>query len=95
MNPVDTDLKNLRDKIDVIDEQIVTLLAARFDITRQVGKLKAQQNLPVESRGREALQFEQFSRLALAVGISENLIQNLYHLIIDEVKREHNAIRSE
>ena len=94
MNPNDVDLNNLRTQIDTIDDKIVALLAQRFNITRQVGTLKAQQNLPVESADREALQFAAFNRLARSADISEKLIQNLYQLIIDEVKREHQAIRS-
>ena len=47
------DLSQLRQEIDTIDRQLVALFEQRMAVTRQVGKYKLSQGLPVLDRGRE------------------------------------------
>ncbi len=50
---MERNIKELRERIDSIDEKIIDLLAQRFEIAREVGKLKRQLNLKVEDSNRE------------------------------------------
>ena len=52
------DLSKLREKIDVIDDELVRLFAARMDVAAQIADYKKQNGLPiyVPSREREKLQ---------------------------------------
>ena len=47
------DLKELRQEIDRIDRQIVTLFEQRMAVTRNVGLYKLANGIPVLDRGRE------------------------------------------
>ncbi len=56
----DSELAALRIEIDKIDAHIVELLAQRFDITNQVGVLKAQKKLSAIDPEREAVSGTEF-----------------------------------
>lgn len=47
------DLKEVREKIDTIDEKIADLFAARMDEVERVTEIKKANNLPVYSPARE------------------------------------------
>lgn len=47
------DLQSLRGQIDQIDRQMVELFRQRMDVTRRVGRYKAEHNLPVLDQERE------------------------------------------
>jgi chorismate mutase len=59
-------LNQFRDSIDNLDAILVHTLAERFKLTQQVGKLKAQHNLPPADKAREA---EQIERLRHGAGV--------------------------
>ncbi len=82
-------LQVLRSEIDHIDEEIVQSLAKRFSVTRQIGNLKVREGLPGVDASREAAQKLRFEELALANGISSDLVAAIFRLVIDEVVREH------
>lgn len=48
------DIKDLRNKIDTIDTQLVRLFAERMSISAQVAEYKRQNNLPIYVPEREA-----------------------------------------
>lgn len=45
--------EQLRNQIDVIDEQIASLLQSRFTLAKAIGKLKKDRALPVKDASRE------------------------------------------
>lgn len=85
-------LQTLRSEIDLIDEQIVQLLAKRFSVTRQVGQLKAREGLPSVDADREAAQKLRHEELATASGIASGLVCGVFRLVIEEVVREHQKV---
>ena len=50
----DKDLEALRKQIDAIDKEVLRLLESRFDIVREVAKLKKKKGLPARDFEREA-----------------------------------------
>lgn len=46
-------LDKYRQQIDLLDEQIIELLEARFEITSQIGEYKREHQIPVLNEGRE------------------------------------------
>lgn len=56
------DLKQLREKIDGIDKEIVKLLHTRFDIVKQVKQLKASHHVPVLDSKREEIILKRFEQ---------------------------------
>ena len=57
------DLNEMRDKIDGIDRQIVSLLNQRYEIVREVGRWKQEHNLPIYVPEREKALLEKLSSL--------------------------------
>ena len=48
-----TDIKELRQEIDRIDDQIKTLFEQRMTLALDIGKIKAEKSLPVQDAARE------------------------------------------
>ncbi len=90
MNP---QLLKLREQLDKIDTQLITLLGERFKITQKVGELKRTTNLPPQDPSREARQMERIQQLANEAGVDPTLAQNILRLVIDKVIDDHKALR--
>ena len=80
-----TALAALRTEIDTIDEEIIQLLARRFNATEQVGELKAQHQLTAVDPEREAAQAHRYRMLADAHQLNPVLVMSLFAAVIQEV----------
>jgi len=89
-----SELEALREGIDVVDQEILEQLAARFEMTRKIGKIKALENLPSQDREREEKQLKRISQLAQSLEIPEELALTIYRSIIDTVINEHRALNT-
>lgn len=85
-------LQSLREEIDHVDEQIILLIAKRFKATAQVGKLKAAHGLEPVDLQREAVQRQQYSRLASENGVNEETINRVFRFLIETVVSDHVAV---
>lgn len=47
------ELKDLRNKIDQIDQELVTLIEQRLEVVKQIGDYKKKHNLPILDQNRE------------------------------------------
>jgi chorismate mutase len=88
------EIKGLRGKIDAIDAQWLGLLAERFKITAEVGKIKARDGIAPTDSNRESLQMQKIEKLALQMDLNPILAQNILRLIIDETVRNHKNLSS-
>jgi len=74
-------LKNWRNQIDELDEELLNIFAKRINIVREIGKHKKTYDIPPldEKRWQEVLQ----SKLSKArsLNIPEKFIEKLYSLI--------------
>ena len=95
MNPesVPEELLAVRDKIDAIDEQMVELPAQRFDLTHQVGLLKADKELSAVDSSREAQKLARLTELCEARGLNAQLVTELFSSIMREVVQNHEKLR--
>jgi len=50
---MDKRILELRQQIDKLDEEIISLLKKRMGVSREVGKLKERLDIPVEDKTRE------------------------------------------
>ncbi len=89
---MNVELQSLRADVDQVDTQIVDLLAKRFRITAQIGKLKAAHALNAVDPAREAAQEARFRAMAQAHGLSPDLVVRVFRSIIDEVVSNHRAV---
>ena len=76
-------LENLRKEIDVIDNEIVGLLAKRFEIVKQIGVFKKENKIDVIDDRRFQQVLVKVENLAEKNGISKNFIHEIYEKIHD------------
>ena len=86
-------LQSYRLSIDNLDAALIHLLAERFRLTRAVGELKAEHDLPPGDPNREARMLERLRAIADQSGLDPEFAEKLYRFIIDEVIRHHVAIK--
>jgi chorismate mutase len=82
----------LRETIDILDSELIEVLGKRFAVTRQVGELKAEFDLPASSPDREKDQMVRFQDLAAQAQLNPAFVTDLMRLVIDEVVRNHKSI---
>lgn len=86
-------LSELRREIDSVDQRIVAALGERFAITRHVGVLKRDCDLPPVDPTREDEQRTRLRALAEQAGVDPDFLVLLYGAITGQAVREHIAIR--
>jgi chorismate mutase len=85
-------LFQLRDEIDQIDEKLVILLARRFALTSEIGRIKKQHQLPASDPTREATQMARIASIAEQHNLDPSVAQKILRTIIDEVVSQHQQI---
>lgn len=88
---VPEELLALREEIDRIDEELVNLLASRFQVTAKVGKLKAESGLDSVDPVREQEKLERLRSLAGANALNSDFTLDLFQTIFDEVVKNHRS----
>ena len=54
-------IKELRNSIDKVDDQIFDLILKRFDYVEKIGNIKKEMNMPVDDKTREEIIIERLS----------------------------------
>ena len=54
-------IKELRNSIDKVDDQIFDLILKRFDYVEKIGNIKKEMNMPVDDKAREKIIIERLS----------------------------------
>ncbi len=85
----------LRQSIDNIDAAVIHMLAERFRCTQQVGKLKAEHDLPPADPAREAVQIARLRRLAKEARLDPEFAEKFLNFVAREVIRHHEAVRTQ
>ena len=88
------EIQSLRAEIDEIDSKIVDLLASRFRLTSNVGKLKAAHALEAVDPEREATQEVRFRELARHRNLNPDLVLRVFRSVIDEVVKTCQSTRT-
>lgn len=85
-------LKPYREKIDALDDRILDLLASRTEIVREVGVVKARDNITLVQTARVEEVIERCASIGAAKGLNPDMIRRIYTLIIDESHRMEGEI---
>jgi chorismate mutase len=91
---VPQEIVNLRRSIDNIDAAMVYLLAQRFQLTGQIGEIKAAVGLPSTDRAREQRQMKRLAEIAQEAGLDVNFAQAFREFVTAEVIRHHDHIKA-
>ena len=87
------ELKVKRQQLDQLDLQIVDLLARRFEITKEVGEVKALHSLEALDAERETEKLRSLREYSMKFGLNGSLIESLFALIMEEVVTNHKKLR--
>ena len=74
-------LEEYRKQIDVIDMEIVELFSKRFEIVKQIGTFKKENNIPVVDNNRFQKVLEKVENIAEKQGVSKDFINDIYNII--------------
>ena len=74
-------IKELRNNIDKVDDQIFDLILERFDYVEKIGNIKKEMNIPVNDKAREEIIIERLSE-KLSTKINYKEIKKIIGLII-------------
>ncbi|MBI5414011.1 chorismate-binding protein [Candidatus Peregrinibacteria bacterium] len=81
------DISELRKKIDGIDAAIVQNISERFKIVQKIAKIKKSQGIQIFQPEREVELLSQRRKLAKKIGVSENLIEDIFRKIVQESRK--------
>lgn len=84
--------KEQREKIDKLDEQIITLLAERFKVVDEVGRIKKEHNIAVVQQERAESVKQRVSRLGAEKGLDPDFVRHIYTVMIDHAHEVENHI---
>jgi len=85
---LDDGLKELRRQINLVDNQLLTLIEARFELVKGVIDGKVEAGLPVRDLEREE---EIILSKIQRSGLPEDVVRNVFRLLMDEsVKMQEN-----
>ena len=82
-----------REQIDAIDRELLELLGKRFELTHQVGLLKASKALDAVDATRESEKLAELSALCEKHKLNPALVTELVSKIMEEAVRNHRQLR--
>ena len=85
-------IEALRARIDVIDDNLLKLLADRMEVSRQIGRYKKEHNVAILQAGRWDALLAAMVERAREKGISEEAITAIMNAIHDESVRVQNEV---
>ncbi|KTR86037.1 chorismate mutase [Leucobacter chromiiresistens] len=88
-------LDRLRSSIDNIDAALVHMLAERFRCTQEVGRLKAEHEMPAADPAREARQIDRLRTLAEEAHLDPEFAEKWFNFVVAEVIQHHTQIADE
>lgn len=92
MTDPDWRMRALRERIDALDEQIVTLLNERAACALQIGEIKRETGMPIYQPGRERDVLEHVRRVNPGP-LDGDAVMRLFERIIDEARRLERQVQ--
>lgn len=88
-------LRRLRSSIDNIDAALIHMLAERFRCTQEVGRLKAEFDMPASDPDREARQISRLRALASDAQLDPEFAEKWFNFVVAEVIHHHIQLADE
>jgi chorismate mutase/prephenate dehydrogenase len=90
-NDVEQKLEHLRQHIDTIDRQIVSLLSKRQDQVEQIVAIKKKHNIPVYHPAREENLISRLRNQGREAGLDPDYVEELYRRVLRQSRMEQTA----
>ena len=74
-------LENLRKRIDDIDEDILILLAKRFQIVKNIQQSKSKAGLSISDKKRESHVLKRLEKLSIHLNLQFSFVKKIYNMI--------------
>lgn len=87
-------VNRMRSHIDLVDREIVRLLAKRQEMSLEIGRVKAARGLPIFAPDRERELLDIIRKEAEIVGIRPDHVEALFHLVLAESRSIQELMRS-
>lgn len=78
-----TTISEVRNEIDNIDRQIISLLENRFGYVREVVKYKEKNDSAIEATDRRNAVIDTRRKWAEEAGLNPEVLENIYNILID------------
>jgi len=75
-------ISSLRAEIDVINTELLALVARRLDVSVQIGALKQEAGLPLYSEDRERDLLDRFRKAAVDLDIDPDYVEELMSVVL-------------
>ncbi len=75
-------IKQLRKKVDEVDEQILRSLSQRAEICRSIGLVKEKHGFPIQDFPRETDVYAHIKKRAAELGLDPSHVETIYRQII-------------
>lgn len=86
-------LEELRIQMDAINREIIELFAKRLKVAIEIAKIKKVENLPVYDPVREEKQKAMLREIAEKTGISPEVIDEIFTLLVEYSKMKMEEAR--
>ncbi|MBZ4421800.1 prephenate dehydrogenase/arogenate dehydrogenase family protein [Myxococcus sp. RHSTA-1-4] len=80
--PTPSGLTEIRERIDVLDREMVELLARRARLVQQAARVKAEHGLPLPDLGREASLLETRRQWAAELKVDANAVEDVFRAVL-------------
>ena len=77
------DIKQLRKRIDEVDEQILQSLRKRIEICRSIGLAKEKHGIPIQDFPRENDVYAHIRENAMELGLDPSHVEAIYRQIVN------------
>jgi len=77
------DIKQLRKRIDEVDEQILQSLSKRAEICRSIGLVKKKHEIPIQDLPRESDVYAYVKEKATDLGLDPAQVEAIYRQIVN------------
>ncbi|MBN2086787.1 chorismate mutase [Candidatus Peregrinibacteria bacterium] len=80
-------MQKVRNEINKIDKEIISLLSKRMKLAIKIGKMKKAEGLPIRVRKREGEIMDMYLKKAKKLGLNTSFIKKLFSRIFRESRR--------
>jgi len=77
------DIKQLRKRIDEVDEQILQSLSKRTEICKSIGLVKKKHGIPIQDFPRESDVYAHVKEKAADLGLDPAQVESIYRQIVN------------